>query len=366
MSSFGNCCEVCPPTVSVPGPEGTPGTNGTNGLNGGNAYTVTSSNIAYVTPGTTVGSVSFATTAFMAFGQYLFISDGANVGIFQVTSITSSTTAILTYIVDPINTATVGSINAPAAVTPSGFNGTNGTPGNGGFTTTRESSPPATGSFTTPAIGSSTSIPVLDSSWMQVGTFVAVSASDGTLNGIYYVSGVTGGATPAFTGFYYAFTVNTNATVPVVAGGIVALSFPGIVAPVTLYGTGTAYAVTDTNGVITFGTSGAMTITLPQSGTWLLQARVRYDYVSATVSTTITLTTKLVSSSAGSLTPSTGYVLPGGSSLSNTVTVMDTAPIIYTTTNFTDTISLDAVTAATTVTTLNAVEASIVATFLHP
>lgn len=122
------CCST--PVVSqVPGPEGIqglPGTNGTNGSGGINAFTTTTNVFTLPAAGSNVtvpATVPVVSTAWMALGQFIFISDGTSEGIFQVVTINDSTHVTLKYIVDPINTQTGNVMGSGAMVTPSGFNG---------------------------------------------------------------------------------------------------------------------------------------------------------------------------------------------------------------------------------------------------
>ncbi len=124
MAAPDSCCSPCPviPPVQVPGPEGIPGTDGTSGTNGGNAYTNTTADFVIPAVNSTV-TVQVSDSNFMALGQYLFVSDGTNEGIFQVTAIGSSQSVTLEYITDPINTQAGNTMANGAKVTPSGFNG---------------------------------------------------------------------------------------------------------------------------------------------------------------------------------------------------------------------------------------------------
>jgi hypothetical protein len=69
------------------------------------------------------------------------------------------------------------------------------------------------------------------------------------------------------------------------------LGFPA--SPPLIWGTGTAYTVTDTESPIDFGTQDP-NLTLPTAGTWLITYRVQYDWSAATTAATLDLTTAFV------------------------------------------------------------------------
>lgn len=362
MSAVANCCSPCPtvPPVQVPGLEGVPGTPGTNGTNGGNAYTTTTSD--FVVPALTASvTVAVASTSFMAIGQYLFIPGG---GIFQVATIFNSQSVSLTYINDPQNTNVGNTVANGSAVTPTGKGGTNGTSGNDGFTQTFSNTNPT---FITPAVGATAEIEVLDTSWMVAGQYVAIDGS-----GIYQVQSVDSGT--SFTGLYPNFTVNVNSGTGVNSGTKVVLSIPGVIAPISFYASGSAYSVATTTthpdaNVAIGGVNTAITITTP--GTWLIFARARYDgSANPTFSASNLTATRLrrTNNTAADLVPTVGFLSPAaGFSSASTYAIEKLAPIIYVTANNNDVIELWALSAAVTTNgTLTAVEAEIVAIFLHP
>ena len=310
-------------------------------------------------------TVAVVTTAFMGIGQYLYISDGTTEGIFQVASVLSSTSASLTYITDPINTQAGNTVANGATVSPSGFNGTNGTTGQNAYTNTTGSS------NTVPNIGSSNSLSVANTAFMTVGQYLSIGEPSGASSfGIFLITSVTSPTTviienPGFVG-------NAVGGTAITALSPVAISPPGVIAPVVLYATGTEYTVTATSAVITFGTSGAVTITLPYAGTWRLTGRVRYDVAASTTfdasspGTNNLITTTMVSNTAGALTPTAGFIANQSPTYNASTLSVVEWDIIYPTANFTDTISLfSKIQVIPGAGNLFAAEASLVAQFLH-
>lgn len=105
----------------MPGSAGSNGSQGDPGTNGVNAYTVTTDAITLpASPGPVTLPATFATTAWMAVGQVIFISDGTNWAHFQVLTLPSTTSATLEWL-DYENDAVATTVIATAAkVSPSG------------------------------------------------------------------------------------------------------------------------------------------------------------------------------------------------------------------------------------------------------
>ena len=118
MSILSDCCTPCPsvPAVNVPG---SPGTNGIN------AFTNTTA--AFALPAQPAQNatclVPVLSTLWMAVGQIVFISDGTNMGTFQVVSVPASapfTSASLMFLQYPGDSAPGTTVASGAMVTPAG------------------------------------------------------------------------------------------------------------------------------------------------------------------------------------------------------------------------------------------------------
>lgn len=348
MSS--DCCPPCNVPVNVPGPEGVPGTNGNSGLNGGNAYTTTTANFVVPAQGSAV-TVAVASTVWMQIGQVVFIPGAGN---FIVTTIFGANSVSLTYAVDPENTNAGVTINAGAGVTPSGLNGTDGTNGSNGFTHT-------TVNFVVPALDGVVLVTVADTSFMFSGQFVNVVGA-----GVFLVTGVPTGTTVNLK--YLNFVGNTNSGNTIIQPALVSPTNPGVVAPQSFYAAGAAYSLTNSSANVAIGAVNTQ-ITLPEAGTWMLLSRVRYDYAAATFAGTEIVTTKLRrtnNTAADILNSSTAWRVQNITTLSYTAHVTETPPIFYTTANNNDVVELwGSVSAGPSAGALNAIEADIVAIWLH-
>lgn len=143
-----------------------------------------------------------------------------------------------------------------------------------------------------------------------------------------------------------------------------ALGFTPITAnQLSSYAVGTAYSLTATPAAITFGTTSP-SITLNAAGTYLIMARVRMAYNGATFATVRTTTNKLrrTNNTAGDLTNGT---VTASTQIITALTyafIDQSWPVLYTTTNANDVISLfGSVDVIPTAGSLDVVESSIVA-----
>lgn len=124
MSAIGDCSCACPipAPVNIPGTAGKDGT-GTKGADGIDAFTITTQSVNL--PPAIGNNVTFpvANSMWMAIGQNIFISDGTNVGNFQVQSLPGITSVVLKWLGytgdSPANTP----IGSGATVSPSGIKG---------------------------------------------------------------------------------------------------------------------------------------------------------------------------------------------------------------------------------------------------
>lgn len=105
------------------------------------------------------------------------------------------------------------------------------------------------------------------------------------------------------------------------------------------FGTGSAYTVTNAAAAIVLGTTSP-TITIDQSGTYLIISRARYELVGATFAATRLLTLKLnrTNNTPADLTNATSvFNTPVATLLTSTLTEL-TVHALYTTTNSDDVI----------------------------
>ncbi len=139
------------------------------------------------------------------------------------------------------------------------------------------------------------------------------------------------------------------------------------VAPLSVYGAGTAYTVTASQAAIDLGTTDP-NLTLTTAGVWLVRYRVQWDWASATAAAEKTLTLKLVRRNNTPATLDTQtYTLPILSSATNATAGTDTVDFVYTTANSDDQLGLDVQLSATPdAGSLQVVKARIVATWTGP
>jgi hypothetical protein len=119
-----SCCNACGQTivVDVPGVAGQNGAAGAAGSNGVNAFTITTSDFVLPAANSNV-TVLVANSTWMAIGQNLFISDGTNIGNFQVVSFPNNASVVLEFLDYTGDTAPGATVSAGAMVSPSGLQG---------------------------------------------------------------------------------------------------------------------------------------------------------------------------------------------------------------------------------------------------
>lgn len=102
-------------------PSAVPGADGTNGTN---AFTVTTADFVIPAVNANVsnpdGFIHVASTAFMGVGQVLFISDGTDVGSFEVVSITDATSFVAKFLGYALDSAPGVTIGSGATTSPGG------------------------------------------------------------------------------------------------------------------------------------------------------------------------------------------------------------------------------------------------------
>lgn len=152
--------------------------------------------------------------------------------------------------------------------------------------------------------------------------------------------------------YYYDFLNNVWRSTAFVANNL------------SVYASGTAYALTATAAKLDFGTTDP-SLTITGVGTWLLSGRVRLDYNAATFAAVRTATLKLRrtnNTAADVANSSTGFKTQIITTLTYTAGIIDLPPVIYTTTNTNDVIEIfGSVDVVPTAGSFDAVEASIMA-----
>lgn len=161
-----------------------------------------------------------------------------------------------------------------------------------------------------------------------------------------------------------------------------AVTFPGVVTAnayhlsdgsdknydLSVYATGTAYTMSNTSALLTFGTTSP-SLTINKAGTYLLIARARVDNVNTTTGTAHTLEFKLrrTNNTAADISNSAcSFIEQHEASLTDTACDIVLPHVIYTTVNANDVIELwGDVTVVPAVGTHQAIEASIVAIRLY-
>ncbi len=109
---------------------------------------------------------------------------------------------------------------------------------------------------------------------------------------------------------------------------------------VTVYGAGTAYALTNTAAAIDFGTTDP-SITLDAAGTYLIMGQVNLAYNGATVAAeTATVKVRRTNNTAADLSAVVVIDLPAATTLTHTYGVVPIPPFVYTTTVADDVVKL--------------------------
>lgn len=177
---------------------------------------------------------------------------------------------------------TVQTVNVPGIEGPTGSNGTNGTNGVNAFTV-------LTQPFTIPALNTSSTAFVANSSWMVLGQ--KVFSGDGTNQGSFEVTSLPGTTSVGLK--FLGFTGDS------IAGSIIALgagvSPSGVEPPtVTMLPTLSAYAVGGTQALTnSFAQALTLQVTLGVTGHHVLFCSARFDYVAATFAANQIITLKL-------------------------------------------------------------------------
>jgi hypothetical protein len=116
----------------------------------------------------------------------------------------------------------------------------------------------------------------------------------------------------------------------------------------TVYGAGTAYTLTNTTNAVDMGTTDPV-VTINSAGTYMIQVRVLLNYNGATVAAeTANVKLRRTNNTAGDVTGATTTIdLPVATTLTHSYGVVTLPPVIYTTTNTDDSLTIFANVSAT-------------------
>ncbi len=110
--------------------------------------------------------------------------------------------------------------------------------------------------------------------------------------------------------------------------------------PLTVYGVGTAYSLTNTAAAVTFGTTSPAKV-LDKAGTYLVLAQINLAYTGATVvAETATIKVRRTNNTAADVSVLPVLDLPVSTTLTNTYGIFQIPPFIYTTANIDDSLSI--------------------------
>lgn len=240
-------------------------------------------------------------------------------------------------------------INVPGV---EGEAGTNGEDGENAYTVT------TTASLVIPAVGSTVTVAVESTAWMVAGQVVVIAGP-----ATFRVTTISNATSVILTFLGASGDLSPSATIAAGAG-VTPGGAPGSVSTLSVYGAGSAYALTATSALLNLGTTPP-SLTITAAGTYLIFARVRYDYLGATFAASRTVTTKLTrtNNTPADLTNGTSAWLTDIiTTLTYTAQFQVLPPITYTTANTNDIIQLwGAVSVVPTAGSLSAVECEIVA-----
>jgi hypothetical protein len=259
--------------------------------------------------------------------------------------------------------------NIPGVPGTDGADGAVGADGANAFTVT-------TADFDVQPPGNSWTIEVETTAWMAEGQPIFIPGA-----GFFTVVAIISGVLVAVN--YPAWEENTHDGDTILAGTAVvpsgwqpaAPSLPAVDA-ISQYGVGTVYPVVVATAdiltdpaEITFGTSGNQRITLTTAGSWLLQARVRLDYVAATFAAVRSALFQLArqNNTPGAI-PNTPTTFRTQIITTLTYTAIDLVfpPVLYKTALTTDIIRMmAAIDTPPSAGALNVMEASLIATYLN-
>lgn len=241
-------------------------------------------------------------------------------------------------------------VNVPGIEGQPGGNGTNG---QNAFTTLTSSSAVPN------AVGDQITIAVLNALWMVIGQIVVIAGPS-----TYEVISVNNSNSVTLQWLQYSSDVAPNTVIASGSG----ISPAGVAAPglstLTVYGSGTAYSLTNAQAQIVMGTiSPALAITA--AGTWLLLCRARLDYAGATFAAVRTATLKIRrtnNTAADVANSSAAFLTEIITTKTFTAKAMEFPALVYVTANNNDALEMWAgIDVVPSAGSLDVVEASIVA-----
>lgn len=229
--------------------------------------------------------------------------------------------------------------------------GTDGTDGINAYTVT-------TADFVVPAIGATVTVFVEETGWMVTGQPIFIEGP-----ATFKVDSITNATTVVLEFLGQADDVSPAATISSGAG-VSPGGIQGALTSLSVYASGSAYSLTNTSALLDFGTTDP-SLTITEAGTYLLFARVRYDYNAATFAAVRTVTSKLrrTNNTAADVSNSSASWKTDIITTLTYTAVIHTLPVVsYTTANTDDVIQLwGDVSTVPSAGSLDAVEASIVA-----
>jgi hypothetical protein len=223
--------------------------------------------------------------------------------------------------------------NIPGAAGEDGAAGADGAPGVNAYTLN-------TAAFVVPAKAANVTVTVADTSWMAVGQPIFIEGA-----GVFEVVAIPSATTVQLE--YLDYDTNVEVGTNIAIGSVVTpggFQEPAPAVPAmttaTVYATGTAYTLTNSAGLITFGTTSP-SLTIPAAGTWLILGQVQLEYVGATFAASRTVTPKIRRTNNTPTDVVTGsFRTDIITTLTYTAGVVPLAPQVYVTANTDDILQL--------------------------
>jgi hypothetical protein len=251
------------------------GTAGMPGCPGFNGYATSTSSFVIPSVGQTV-TVPVDNSACFVVNEDV-ISDGPS--NFLVTAIPSATSVTLQFLGNGGNSAPGTTVNSSSVIAPAGSAGINA------FTT-------LTAQLTIPNVNATVTAQVGNSKWMAIGQLVVISGPatfrvqslPSTTSVVLVFLGYSGDLAPGNV-LVSTSTVSPAGSQPVTGGSVSAVAL------------GTAYTLTTTPQLLTFGTTSP-SITLPTKGTWFLFATALSPITDVTATYAINLFLQRINNTA--------------------------------------------------------------------
>lgn len=244
---------------------------------------------------------------------------------------------------------TAQSVNVPGV---EGIPGSNGLNGINAYTIT-------TADFVIPAVNSTVTVSVVSTAWMVIGQIVVATGP-----ATFRVTTITDGSTVVLTFLGYPGDLSPAVTISSGAGISPAGVLSILTTPLTVYGSGTAYSLTNSSALLALGTT-TPSLTISAAGTYLLLARARIDFngLGVTNGRVVTIKLRRTNNTAADLTNgSAAFSCPVNTTGTGTAGMVNLPPIVYATPNNNDVVELwGSVSVVDNAGNLHCVEASIVA-----